>query len=198
LTGSRAAPVSGILRRPALPKPPQRPPPKTKAARCERAASCLRGRQVRQARPWNVARLVGSTPTAPHQPPNSSPTWQGRSNKGLTTMSSYSRRLRPVNCKVCGQQVPRRRIGRARKYCSDKCRDAARRGRNFRGFGSTRYPSEAIPRNVENSSFTSNHCKGENRGRAPLNILGGSPWPDAVRIEPDLWRRIVLAEIGGA
>jgi hypothetical protein len=132
--------------------------------------------------------------TVHHLPPRLA----GRGNRGLlTTMSIYSRSARPVNCKVCGKQLPRRRVGRTRNYCSDKCRDAARRSRDAVSFVAACYPNEENPRNSENSSFSSKPCKGENRGRAPLNVLGGQPWPNAMRIEPGLWRRIVLTEIGG-
>lgn len=113
-------------------------------------------------------------------------------------MVSYNRRMRPVNCQVWRKPLPRRRVGRTRNYCSDKCRDAARRNRDSVSFVAARYPGEQNSRNAENSPFSSKFYSSENRGRAPLNILGGSPWPNAMRIEPDLRHRIVLAEIGGA
>jgi hypothetical protein len=106
------------------------------------------------------------------------------------------RKIAVGHCCQCGREFTSgKRVGRRRLFCSYKCRDEARRNRNFVG---SSYPSGQAPRNSEPGPFVSDTCKGENRDRAPLNILGGSPWSNAVRIEPDLRRRIVLVEIGGA
>jgi hypothetical protein len=101
-----------------------------------------------------------------------------------------------AKCEQCGKPLQPKRGSRRQTYCNLKCRDAARRERNFIASGYARHPSPAIPRSVENSTVISVVSKGQKRGRAfPLNILGGHRWPGA---EPlDRVRKIILAEIGG-
>jgi hypothetical protein len=55
-------------------------------------------------------------------------------------------RLRAGNaakCLVCGSRLKPKRARRRQKYCSSRCRDEARRDRNFKAFASTRRVSVA-------------------------------------------------------
>jgi hypothetical protein len=105
-------------------------------------------------------------------------------------------------CQHCGAEIrSRKRSGRKAAFCSYKCRDAARRNRNFVGSGNTRKGTQAIPRNASKSSTNSSHCKGDfaDRGRArsvPLNLLGGYRWPGAEPLDADTREKIYWAEIG--
>jgi hypothetical protein len=54
---------------------------------------------------------------------------------------------RCTHCQQCGKELRRiKRAGRPRAFCSNKCRDAARRDRNFECFACTRCSGRAIPR----------------------------------------------------
>jgi len=96
-----------------------------------------------------------------------------------------------------------KRSGRKAVFCSDKCRDAARRNRNFEGSGNTRKGTQAIPRNAPKSSTISSPCKGDFADRgpvrsAPINLLGGGSfrWPGARPLDAETREKIYWAEIG--
>src|ERR1700722_2103761 len=92
--------------------------------------------------------------------------------------------LKPTPCAECGRPLPRaHRLGRKRRYCSNKCRSAARRTRNF---VSGRYPSSRASQNVKNNPANTTVCKGENAGRGASKVA----------LTPALWEKIVETETG--
>ena len=119
----------------------------------------------------------------------------------LRILNAQPLRLRAGNatgCLVCGSAITPRRASRRQRYCSYRCRDEARRARNFAASGATRRGSPAIRRPDENPSSISTTCKGGFAGRAPsiigpqvviaTEIIAGRIWksvvgPDGVRCE---------------
>jgi hypothetical protein len=93
-------------------------------------------------------------------------------------------------CSNCGVALTPKRASRRQRFCSYKCRDEARRARNFAISATTRRGSPAIPRSVENSGVGSTACKGDFRDRASsivgaravidVEILGGRKWSEIV------------------
>ena len=99
-------------------------------------------------------------------------------------------------CTNCGAAIIPKRASRRQRYCSYKCRDEARRARNFAISATTRRGGPLIPRPVQNNSVRSRSCEGDFHDRASgmpravieLEILGGRKWhevlsPDGVRVE---------------
>jgi hypothetical protein len=98
-------------------------------------------------------------------------------------------------CANCGRPIKPKRNSRRQRSCSYRCRDEARRARDF----ADRYPHQAIPRSVENRPLASTACKGDFADRPlPLNILGGYRWPDSVAVDRKVLANIIRAEIGEA
>ena len=58
----------------------------------------------------------------------------------LTAQALPLRAGNATRCLVCGSTVNPRRASRRQKYCSYRCRDEARRARNFAASGATRTP----------------------------------------------------------
>jgi hypothetical protein len=76
-------------------------------------------------------------------------------------------------CPGCGRPLVVSPTGRTQKFCSGQCRDEARRGRNFRDFGTTVPRRSDVPRNPLFSSANSVACKGTSAGRAlPIFAVG--------------------------
>jgi hypothetical protein len=72
-------------------------------------------------------------------------------------------------CMTCGAPLTIKHNGRPRRFCSDRCWDAARRDGNFRVFGATRYPSQGMPGNPGKTQVKSNICKATVAGpRSPI------------------------------
>jgi hypothetical protein len=71
-----------------------------------------------------------------------------------------------VVCVVCGAPLHPKRGSRRQLYCSYRCRDEARRARNFELLAVTRRGRPLIPRSVENNGIGSMACKAEFRDRA--------------------------------
>jgi hypothetical protein len=91
---------------------------------------------------------------------------------------------KPIPCAECGRPLPRaRRLGRKRRHCSNKCRSAARRTRNF---VSRSYPSSRATQNVKNNPANTRACKGENAGRGSAKVA----------LTPALWEAIIEIETG--
>ena len=99
-------------------------------------------------------------------------------------------------CTNCGAAIIPKRASRRQRYCSYKCRDEARRARNFAISATTRRGTPLIPRPVQNNSVRSRTCEGSFHDRArgipraviEVEILGGRKWrevlsPDGVRVE---------------
>jgi len=92
-------------------------------------------------------------------------------------------------CANCGRPINPKRNSRRQRYCNYRCRDAARRARNF----VERYPTQAIPRSVENRSLISTACNGDfaDRGYSisgPLEviaseIIAGWDWESIVSLD---------------
>ncbi len=111
---------------------------------------------------------------------------------------------RPTNgnatrCDHCGAPLHPKRGSRRQKFCSYRCRDEARRARNYAIFGSARRGSQGIPRSVQNIDAKSKACKADFGDRAPLELLGGGyRWPGVPHGDIDaLIRKVVELEIGG-
>ena len=116
---------------------------------------------------------------------------------------STARRHRATNkhktfaCGACGRRVARK--SRQQRYCSDRCRDYARREnkartaiKNFVG-----YQDSGQPTNPLFLSNKNNELQRQKTGSSmPLNVLGGYRWPNAVGVDRGLLRQIVRAEIG--
>jgi hypothetical protein len=77
-------------------------------------------------------------------------------------------------CMTCGAPLTIKHNGRPRRFCSDRCWDAARRDGNFRDFGATRYPSQGMPENSQKTQVKSNICKATSAGpRSPsIRVFG--------------------------
>ena len=96
-------------------------------------------------------------------------------------------------CSNCRAPINPKRGSRRQLYCSYRCRDEARRARNFAVSATTRTGSPAIPRPVENNGVGSTACKGNFHD--PVSHVVG---PHAV-IEIEIvgrrkWREIVSAD----
>ena len=59
------------------------------------------------------------------------------------------------SCSTCGAAIVAKRGSRRQRYCSPKCRDAARRERNFQKIGLARYPRSGVPRSTKKSRSAS-------------------------------------------
>lgn len=76
-----------------------------------------------------------------------------------------------ARCCACGRPLRPVRASRRQRYCSYRCRDEARRTRNFVLSGGTRYPSKGIPRSAENNSIQSGgYCRNFGDGVPRLNV----------------------------
>jgi hypothetical protein len=64
-------------------------------------------------------------------------------------------------CAVCNAALAIKQNGRRRHFCSDRCRDTARRNANFRDLGITRPNGSAMPRNPQKTSSNTTTCKAE-------------------------------------
>jgi hypothetical protein len=86
---------------------------------------------------------------------------------GRHTQALSRRNGNDSTCAVCGEAITPKRGSRRQRYCSDRCRDDARRARNFEISGRTRYPTTRNPRSVKNSYAKSTACEAAFVGRAP-------------------------------
>jgi hypothetical protein len=108
--------------------------------------------------------------------------------------------MHSTDCENCGKKLATRRFGRARRFCSSKCRQAAFR---YAQFEKNFAPINGLGalRNASKTTTISNDCKAENGDRAfgvaPRNILGGYRWPSPTAIKPTKLQAIIAAEIGG-
>jgi endogenous inhibitor of DNA gyrase (YacG/DUF329 family) len=92
-------------------------------------------------------------------------------------------------CECCGVAFTAKRAARRQFFCSSRCRDADRRERNFRHFGSARGGRSAVPRSSQKTQVISSHYKGTFGDRPLVNAR-------PKRISRDLWNTIVATEIG--
>lgn len=70
-------------------------------------------------------------------------------------------------CGTCGAVVVAKRGSRRQRFCSARCRDAARRSRNFQKIGKARYLHSGKPRSDKNSLGNSNASKTDIADRSP-------------------------------
>ena len=104
----------------------------------------------------------------------------------------------PVTCDACGRRVVRK--SRQQKFCSDRCRDYARRENKAR----TAIKNSVLGQDtghVTNPPFLSNKNNGLERAKSessiPLNVLGGYRWPNASQIDARTLANVIRREIGG-
>jgi hypothetical protein len=110
-------------------------------------------------------------------------------SKSCNSKTQSATRAEPT-CEVCGKVLVRKKAGRKRHFCSDQCRDAARRNRSFVGlvgkgafFRGGGYPTQGNPRNAVAAIW---FCRG---------IFGH--FGDRAPVDPVLWRLIVEIELFG-
>ena len=106
-------------------------------------------------------------------------------------------RFEAVSCQACGRKVKRQ--SRQQRYCSDRCRDFARRENKARTAikNPPGYPGSGQPTNPHFLSNKNNELRGPKSGSSiPLNVLGGYRWPNAVGVDRGLLRKIIMAEVG--
>jgi endogenous inhibitor of DNA gyrase (YacG/DUF329 family) len=117
---------------------------------------------------------------------------------------AVTNRFETFRCQACGRGVKRK--SRQQRYCSDRCRVYAHR-ENAAGQTNARTAlknpagyQDSGP--VTNPLFLSKQISGlqgrKSGSSIPLNVLGGYRWPDPPRIDRDLVRKIVRAEIGAS
>ena len=95
-----------------------------------------------------------------------------------------------VCCQKCGKPLHPKRGSRRQQYCSYKCRDEARRDRNFAVSATTRRGSPAIPRSVENRPLSSKGYKADFVGRAS-SIIGPRIVIEREIISDRTWESVV-------
>lgn len=111
--------------------------------------------------------------------------------RDVVAESRFSQVIRR-RCECCGVAFTAKRAARRQFFCSSRCRDADRRERNFRHFGTARRGRSAVPRSGQKTRAISTPCKGSFSDRAspligprdpPVNILGGYRFPNAPKID---------------
>jgi hypothetical protein len=127
----------------------------------------------------------------------------GKSRKALAhgtrsaSNCTVTNRFETVRCQACGRSVNRK--SRQQRYCSDRCRDFARRENKTRTAikNSVLGQGAGQPTNPLFLSNKNNGLQGAKSGSSiPLNVLGGYRWPNAAGVDRGLSRKIVRAEIG--
>ena len=108
-------------------------------------------------------------------------------------------------CPTCNTPLNKNPTGRPRKFCSDTCRDLARREANFRDSRATRPSGSAMPRNPKKTSSNSAICEGTlaDRGsaaKAPIVTIGlgchaGPQPPEKSAERARLIRNAIRAEL---
>ena len=82
-------------------------------------------------------------------------------------------------CESCGVAFTAKRAARRQFFCSSRCRDADRRERNFRHFGTARGGRSAVPRSSQKTQVISRSCKGTFGDRAPIETAYSTLSPPA-------------------
>jgi hypothetical protein len=116
---------------------------------------------------------------------------------GRTGKRKVTNRFEAVTCQACGRRTARK--SRQQRYCSDRCRKFAARELEARtavkspsGYQDSGPVREPIISPNKNKAVQ----KAKSGSSIPLNVLGGYRWPNAVRVDRELVRKIVRAEIG--
>jgi hypothetical protein len=120
-----------------------------------------------------------------------------RDSRAVRQRRLYSRNGNALACTVCGKGIVPKPGSRRQKYCRDACKMRAARTKKW----AERYKIPDPLRSVENNATKSIPCNGEFGGRAfptkaPLNLLGGYSWSDAISVDPKLITKILRTEIG--
>lgn len=89
--------------------------------------------------------------------------------------------IQPLTCASCGCAFKAKHTGRKRHYCSDRCRDRARKSRKSAFRGTVLGVGSRWPRNAGNTSIISMNC--------------GPDFADRPPVDPRLWHAIVEIEI---
>ena len=92
-------------------------------------------------------------------------------------------------CIVCGSAIKPRRGSRRQKYCCYRCRDEARRARNFEVFATTRRVGASIPRSGGNNQSNPRACNGH-FGDRTFGILAPRAVIQAEVFGNRRWRRV--------
>jgi hypothetical protein len=116
---------------------------------------------------------------------------------GPTSKRNVTNRFEAVTCEACGRRTARK--SRQQRYCSDRCRKFA--ARELETHTAVKSPSgyqDSGP--VREPIIFPNKNKAVQKAKSgssmPLNVLGGYRWPNAVRVDHALLRKLVRAEIG--
>jgi hypothetical protein len=115
----------------------------------------------------------------------------------LKGLRGNSRRDAPVTCTACGGRVARK--SRQQRFCSDRCRDYARRENKARTAIKNPVVGQdtAKPTNPHLLSNKTNGLQGAKSGSSiPLNVLGGYRWPNAPKLDAKTLERIRHLEVG--
>jgi hypothetical protein len=82
------------------------------------------------------------------------------------------------HCEICGTTFVPKRASRRQKFCSYKCRDAARRERDFALIVGRRWGSQVNPRSRKNSKAVSKPYRGDSGDRPSRDYRGirGPAW----------------------
>ena len=95
-----------------------------------------------------------------------------------------------IYCQHCGAKLHPKRASRRQLYCSYRCRDEARRARNFAVSATTRRGRPAIPRSVENQPLVSTSCKDGFAARTP-SIIGPQIVIETEIIANRTWQSVI-------
>jgi hypothetical protein len=128
------------------------------------------------------------------------PTTERSRSAGKCTVTD---RFETFRCQACGRGVKRK--SRQQRFCSDRCRDFARRERDASQINaraaiknSVGYQGSGQPTNPLFLSSKNNYLQGQKSGSSiPLNVLGGYRWPNVVGVDRGLLRKIIRVEVGG-
>jgi hypothetical protein len=120
-----------------------------------------------------------------------------RDSRAVRQRSLYSRNGNALACATCRKAIEPKRGSRRQRYCTDACKMTAARAKKW----AKRYEIPDPLRSVKNIKAISTSCKGDFRGRAfpakaPLNLIGGYSWSDAISVDPKLITKILRTEIG--
>ena len=116
---------------------------------------------------------------------------------GYSRKLGVTNRFEAVSCQACGRKVKRQ--SRQQRYCSDRCRDFARREnkartaiKNSRGYLHSGEPTNPLILSSKNKGLQ----RQKTGSSIPLNVLGGYRWSNAVGVDRRLLRKIIMAEVG--
>ena len=109
----------------------------------------------------------------------------------------HSRNGNALACAACGKAIVPKPGSRRQKYCTGACKFKAFRSKKW----ASRYQTPDPQRSVKNIQAIPTSCKADFSGRAfptkaPLNLIGGYSWSDAISVDPKLIAKVLRTEIG--